>query len=257
MVYYMFIKIRITPCECLGNLSMDEILDKICKRYAVIGGRTCFTFGIEKHNKFGEEIKEHLHFHAFIGDKELSSITVGAHQKWFRETLHCKGNKSYYVKLLGDVKEYKKFFQYPLKQKQKYNNQTGISSNYGWLDNSLNYCKFPKNDKNYEWPWEWDYIDLIQTAGGDYERTVEMNVKTRERMENKSMFFMKLVKHLKEKHGSLKMPHKTYWIDIVKFYIDNGKSPPFASLDDKINHIKIELGHMTYEEAYARLSIGE
>ena len=49
--------------------------------------------------------------------------------------------------------------------------------------------------------------------------------------------------------------HKSYVL--IQFYIDNGKSPPFASLDDKINHIKIELGHMTYEEAYARLSIGE
>jgi len=250
MVYYMFIKIRITPTECLGNLSMDDILNKIKLRYS---GRTCYTYGIEKHNKFNEIVKEHLHFHCYIGDKELSNISLGAHQKWFREHLHCKGNKSYYVKCLGDCKDHKKFFQYPLKQKQLHNNNCGISKYIGWYQTSLR----STTEDNYEYPWEWDYVDLISTAGGDYSRTVEMNIKTRERMENKNMFFMKLIKYLKEKHGSLKMPHKTYWMDIVKFYIDNGKTPPWQSIDDKINHIMIELGHMSYEQAYKRLSIGE
>ena len=234
----MFIKIRITPECCVCDTKIDDMLKSILKRYD--DGDTIYTWGIENHNKFGEETKEHLHFHAYIGNGDIAEISLGAHQKWFRENLHAKGNKSYYVKLLGDCKDHKKFFQYPFKQHTKFNTKIGFSKK-GWS----NYFMGVTNNEEDADEWMWSISNLIATASGEYDRTVEMNVKTRERMENKNMFWMKLVNSLKSKYGSLHLPDKTIWIDIVKFYIDNGKTPPWASINDKVLHFKVEVGQCT------------
>jgi len=66
--------------------------------------------GIESKNKYGEEIKKHMHFH-FISDEKLETIR----RRFTRSAVEGKKD-SYSLALEKDVIDDDRFFRYPLKQ---------------------------------------------------------------------------------------------------------------------------------------------
>lgn len=89
---------------------MDDIDNPNSLVYMLYNGKTDIigVMGVEKMNKYGEQIKTHLHFH-FETEEKVETIRkrfVRANEK----------KKNYSLKMETDVVDLDRFYRYPLKQ---------------------------------------------------------------------------------------------------------------------------------------------
>jgi hypothetical protein len=192
------------------------------------------TWGIESYNSKGEATDPHLHYHCRFNEemlsergKELTDLCAETHRKWITTEFTLKGNSEYSMKLLGDVRNEEDFFQYPVKQWYSYPEQT--------------ICGFINCTDEYN-------LDALKLRGnGDYERTKKQKLLALERQTNKNMFWDKLVASISEKSPTT---DRNIWMSIANYYVDQGKTPPWASLDDKVLHYRVQVGLTSIENAY-------
>jgi hypothetical protein len=144
------------------------------------------------------------------------------------------------MKLLGDVKSEEDFFQYPVKQKLSYPDETKV----GVVGYDCNVdATLPARYTVYE------LKDLMARGNGDYERTKANKLLANERQTNKNMFWDKLV-HAVSTQEPPPTTNRQIWLSVAKYYMDQGKTPPWVSLDDKVLHYKVQCGLMSLENAY-------
>ena len=255
MPTYMYIQVRITADKCeawQGATGGRHVLSKLMDRYhyekerilcpttrkmvRTPGPGCSCSWGFEQANSLGEPTAEHLHFHAYFESLEsarglLSDLGVEAHRKWFRDEMGCSGNKAYSIKLLGDVRDEQIFYGYPLKQHRTLGNQVGVSGD--------------EMDEAYQ--------SLLDHSNGQWTRNMEHKKLALERQTNKNMFWDKLVAALADVYARPGVCDRHIWIGIADYYINQGKTPPWQSLDDKVLHFKVQVGLMDLGEAYCEI----
>jgi len=86
---------------------------------ATVGHHTGIA-GVENHNKYGEEIKKHLHYHfIYPANKKDTETFVGRIRKQIQRDNSAQDNprgKGYYSLTMPSVEDPERWFRYPMKQ---------------------------------------------------------------------------------------------------------------------------------------------
>lgn len=218
----MFIDLRITPKFIEGYADVPEEWN-LATWWGSIRNHfkpERWILGKEELDKFGA--KTHLHYHINMGECDIE-CGKDAMQKWIRTNLCCKGNKCYSIRVMGDLDDEARWWRYPLKQK-------GVKIH-----------GFEKQD----------IATMSLLAIDEYNQTAARNIKTRAKLENKSQFRDKLHAHLKERHQHVRGRCALYVL-IAKYYQECGNVPPTGKLYDCVIDYLTIIGHMTWEEHFAR-----
>lgn len=218
----MFIDLRITPKFIKGYADSPEEW-KIATWFSSIKSYfkpERWVVGVEELDKFSAPT--HLHYHINMGECANES-TKDAMQKWIRDTLHCKGNKCYSLRVSGDLDDEARWWRYPLKQK-------GIKS-FGFEAPALETMKLLAKD--------------------EYAQTTARNIKTRKKLENKSQFRDKLHAYLKDKHKDQRGLQCLYVL-IAKYYQECGNVPPTGKLYDCVIDYLTIIRYLTWEKHFER-----
>lgn len=218
----MFIDLRITPKFIEGYAESPEEW-----KFATWFGSIKAYFKPERYIVGVEELDKHaqhthLHYHINMGECDIE-VGKDAMQKWIRTNLFAKGNRAYSLRLNGDLDDESRWWRYPLKQK-------GIKS-HGFTDDELR--------------------DMTMLAKDEYAQSAARNIKTRQRLENKSQFRDKLHKYLKEEHTNVTCQRKLFVL-IAKYYQDQGNVPPTNKLYDYVIDYLTIIGHLTWEALFDR-----
>lgn len=165
----------------------------------------------------------HLHYHIHIEtQKDIKKDTL---QKHCREAFDWKGKEMYAVQLLHELDgEGERWWRYPLKEK----------------------LLLTEGDFS-----DMDLEQMALLAKDEKARTAEIIEEQKNRDMMKNQFRDKLMAHFKKKYESCSEPsNKDLWCQIAKYYYAAGKTPPFRTLDDLVDDVRVFLGYMTIEDLY-------
>lgn len=226
----MFIQLRLTAEMCKEpSMARWRFLRSPLFEYVTKDSGELHYYAVtrETQNKFGEPTKPHYHINicADTGEK----FTVENFQKWFRKRPFLpSGNKAYSFKLVGDPDDEDRWWRYLLKEKGA----------------KLIESKFPP-----------DFDISLNTIMAQNERDeqIKKNVEARDRLLRNDSFRLKAFAALQKKYENKCPQNRQIFGDLVRYYQEKNKIPPFNSLLNMVFDYKVhtkEIEPETYFDIY-------
>lgn len=170
----------------------------VVKKYLSIFKATIITMGYEKLNNEGEETKKHIHIH-FMTEIKIGTIRTALGRFWDEEEDKRKGNQKYSLREELDVVDLNRFFRYVWKQGRR------VYKDFEKIDDLENF------DPDVE----------LKCAEEEYAMIVDVNRLKKQKQQDKTNTYNKIVKYLEEtKPQNL----KEVVTQIGDFYIKEGMS---------------------------------
>ena len=180
-----------------------------------------YIIGEEVTNKEGQ--LTHLHYHIHL--ETNADVKKDTLQKHCRDKFNWKGKEMYAIQVLHQLDgEGDRWWRYPLKEKLL---MTGGDFS------------------------DMDLAQMEVLAKDEKARTQELLATSKEREQFKNQFRDKMYQAFKKKYESGDEPdNKLLWCEIAKYYYECGKTPPYRTLDDVVDDIRVFLGYMSVEDLY-------
>ncbi len=197
----------------INGIMLDDLREYLdVERYII--GEECL-------NKEGKKTHIHFHLHLECRKDGLKKDTL---QKHCRDKWGWRGKEIYAVQVLETLDDEERWWRYPLKEKR-----FAVEGDFSDMDlNQMEICA--KDEKS---------------------RTVELLATSKERELMKNQFRDKMYSSFKKKYeGKDFVGNKILWCEIAKYYYDCGKTPPYNTLDNVVDDVKVYLGYMTVEDLY-------
>lgn len=218
----MWIEIRVTH-QHFENLTYKKVLKQILYWLKARPFKVeRYIWGVEKYDKYGELTNEHVHFKIEIDDPDVKKNTL---QKSFRDFMGSygitlKGVKHYAIMMDIEPKDIDRWWRYAIKEK----------------DAPIGYSDDMK-----------DFIEKQRPqAINERELQVERNRKARDKFIDKESFKGKMYDFL---YNEKKIKDKfAFFVELIKYYKEKNKVPPFSKLDDYWIDYQILTGIITAEE---------
>lgn len=183
---------------------------------------TRYLWGVEKIDKYGEQTAEHIHYKIEIDDPDVKKNTL---QKSFRDFMGSygitlKGVKHYAIMMDIEPKDIDRWWRYAMKEK----------------DAPIGYSEDMDEFVTEQRP----------QAINERELQIERNRKARDKYLDKESFKGKMYDFLYNEKNVRKQ--YDFCVELIKYYKDKNKVPPFSKLDDYWIDYKIITGIMTPEQ---------
>ena len=222
----MFIQIRVTPEFCKEPcLARWELIKPALFKYLTKDGAVVNSSAVckERYNKFGEETHPHYHINL---ECDMYDFKKENFQKWFRgQPFLPSGNKAYSIKIVGDPEDENRWWRYLLKDD-----------------------KSKLLDSNF--PEGFD-IELNRKMAIDERlQQIKKNIEARERLLRTDSFRLRAFAHLSALYNNDLKTNRQIFSDLVRYYQENNKIPPFNSLMNMVYDYKVHTKQMTPEDYY-------
>ncbi len=237
----MYMTLRLTPEFC-GEPVMAHprfVVEPIIEYLSKYGEMLGFGWCRETTNKFGEPTHPHFHMN-FSADLD-EQLNKQSFQSWFRRhPCMPKGNKCYSVSILADPDDEDLWWRYLLKEQEK----------FAWSTHQ------PMQNMGREYNFPADFAEKIEThwamAVDQRRLQVKRNIESRERALQNDSFRLRCYNHVHNLDPDTESG-STRWIfcQIVKYYMDNNKVPPFNTLLNMVYDYKVHFGIMTADQYYS------
>lgn len=224
-----YIKLRLTPEKYHDTPSFNWTFGKFIPDLINYLGIYQYTWGCEETDKFGKPTLAHVHIHGMY-DIDKNVDTLRSHMRKFSQQCGFKfgGNKCYSLSLLADPEDEDRFMRYPLK-KQDYSKIAKKHKGGG----------VGINDETLE---KWELL-----ARDEYKIQKAKNLQALENHLDKSSFKGKMFSEFNEEEIDT---HKSFVIELIKYYQKKNKVPPFSKIEDYWVDYRISVGLLTAEEWY-------
>jgi len=223
-----FIQLRIHPGVTLGKPDEDLTKDELNQFYngikeIVTNSDGDYTVGFEKKNKYGEPTRHHFH----VCYELLETVKKNTLMKKIKNVFTnlglplFKGNAMYALQVLPEPKVWERWVRYPLKEHP-----------------IPTLCKLD----------EGELARLTMLAKDEHQRACESNIQQREKMREKSTFYIKMEeKLLKDKVGDT---HKEIYIAMMKYYEEQSKPINPTTIGGYTNLFMVSHKLITYDHFY-------
>lgn len=181
-----------------------------------------YIFADEKLDKYGEETDRHFHFN-FISDAKKDSLQKWIKRQYADRDYKITGNDSYALSDYAEPDDIKRWVRYLMKEK--------------WV---------PSLSKLDEFSTE-DIQNMELMAKDERQRSIEFNVKNRDRINSKKTVLDRLKKHFEKK--DLKT-FRQVWLEISKWYQSEGLAGDPRTMDRYAYQILLYSKIITHEEFF-------
>lgn len=227
----MYIQLRITPEFCgepeHPRLKSKKMLSQDLMNYFKGFGDIEHIAGtMEKLNKFGEATSPHYHINLVLDD-HIRDFKKDSFQAWFRRRPYLpKGNKCYAISVVGDPEDENRWWRYLLKE----NDNPFLND-------------FPNDFKC-------DFLLHAAMAKDERKIQIERNIASRERALQNDSFRLKCYNHVNEILQNTDPSNRQIYCEIIRYYIQNNKVPPFTTAMNMVYDFKVVMGLMTVEDYF-------
>ena len=222
--------LRITPEFCgAPDVANPRFVIPAIKEYVnKYGDIINYAWSYETKNKFGEDTHPHYHIN-FTAD--VTDFNKQSFQAWFRrQPLLPKGNKCYSFTVNGDPEDEDRWWRYLFKE------QTPFKP--GLIDTCY-IMSLPK-----------EFYDDIKThvalAVDERKLQIKRNIEARDRALANDSFRLRCYSAVQTALlGNGDVTSQKIYVEIVKYYQDNNKIPPFNTLMNMVIDYKLHTGIIT------------
>lgn len=244
-------QLRIT-LDPSGTATYDAVLRRLIKFKSYLEKKTQLpdefqsSGGYEVYNKYGEPIPPHFHFHFYYDHPNLCDVSRELKRQvkiqFAKSDIILRGAHGPSSFSLTSVEENDRarWFRYPLKE-------TPV---HKLINSTL--AEHP--------PWqEGPFLnDLIMCARDERKRSIEANIKHREKCREKKTLKDKLFIHLDDlfiitnpNHTQPPPPnHHDLWVEVLKYYTKEDKPLNFETISGYAHLYQVQKGHITPSLAY-------
>lgn len=231
----MFLQLRIT-IDPSGNRSKTNVLNLLkafmrlwVKHQDASANATC---GFEKLNKFGEPCNPHFHLNVHMTPPDLVNPLRSAKEFLRKRAIaneyRLAGNPVWSCTMVEEPNDYDRWIRYPLKE-------LPVPS----------LCTAAGN-------LEFTFAELAHDAKTERKRSVELNLIKRAKAIDKCSHRDKLFAYLDDLFSDSDPPgHKPIWITILSYYMDQGKSVCYQTINGYTILYQLHIKTLTPDQAYA------
>lgn len=230
----MYIQIRITPEFCgVPELLNDKsrVINELLQKFGQYGDVEFYAACTEDQNKFGEPTNYHMHFNLVLDD-HIQEFRKDSFQAWFRRRPYLpKGNKCYSISIVGDPEDEDRWWRYLLKQESN-----GLT--IGLFKN-----KFPQEFL--------DELDMHTALAQDERKLqIQRNIAARDRALQNDSFRLRAYNYINENFGETELTARKIFCELIRYYMQNNKVPPFNTMMNMVLDFKVHFGLMTPEDYF-------
>lgn len=192
------------------------------------------AIGVETHNKYGEVIKRHMHYH-FIhpseDDKELDRF-LGCIRRRFQRAFPGRSKGYYSITYEADVKDMDRIIRYPLKQYEKVSDIPNI---VGW-----------------KYPDDFDVAVQWQLASEEYVRTREFMSSRREAKDRRQTTYEKIRQLIQDEDIKFATLREIFNF-LLKYYDKEGIPVERSKIRSMMDSIALTVGLMSEDDYYRQV----
>lgn len=236
----MYLQLRIT-IDPSGNRSYTNVLlllKAFLREWVKPQDETYLSSaGFEQLNKFGERCSPHFHLNVLLTPPDLLNPLRSA-KEWLRrkalnQDYRLAGNPIWSCTMVEEPEDFIRWIRYPLKE-----SPVESLSN---IEASIDFY-----DTNYE--------TLCHDAHTEQRRSIEINCIKRAKAIDKCSHRDKLFAHLDQFFSAIPddrpASHKNIWTAILSFYMDQGKSVCYQTINGYTILYQLHIKSLSPEEAY-------
>lgn len=202
----------------------------------ILGGYYPGTVGVETHNKYGEVIKKHLHYHfEYPGDEKDTKKFVERVRKQIQRAnaeLDNPRGKGYYSLTMPSVEDFDRWFRYPLKQCES-------------LDDVLRTERIP-------FPAGFHVAMQWKLANEEYVRDKEFLSSRREVADKRQTTFQKILASIQESKIQFK-DVRSIFNYVLKYYREEQLPVERHKIRSFVDSIALGHGLLSEEEYYRQV----
>lgn len=227
----------------------DESVERqpVPKVLAVVGVDNSWpcVMGIEEHNKYGEKIKRHLHFHFLYpseDEKVVKKFVEASRKRLQRSELCNKRTRGWYSLTAPDVEDVERWFRYCLKQ-------------YDTLEQHEEHMR-TEGMRRYKdihpLPEGFDVSMQWRMANEEYKRDKEFLSSRRERQDKRQTTFEKIIGLIGDNKVVFQNEYEVFTY-ILDYYKSECLPVDRTRVRGMVDSVMLMFGLMTYQDYYRKV----
>jgi len=196
------------------------------------------VWGLEKHNKYGEEIKQHIHYHfEFPGDEKEAEKFIARIRKRIQRA-NPERKKGYYAFKIINVREKTDWLRYPLKQ-------------YETLAAAKKH-----QDPNTSSPDEFDISLQWNLAHEEYERDKVFLSKSREKKDRRQTTYELIMAYMESQNWTMdnkknaQSAKKELFVMLLAYHEQEGMPVERNKLKSYMDSLMLKYGIISQSQYY-------